>query len=153
MQFRVESFLNSYLPAGTKRVDAILTVTADAGGGAVAAARTQAVVGLIIDISGSMQGERINSVKHATRKVIELLDPNSYFFVVAFSDRPTSVFPLAQATPQNKMLADAQVRRIEAGGGTRMSTGLMMARDEFLKMPQALHYALFLTDGKNSDDD
>ena len=74
MQFRVESFLNSYLPAGTRRVDAILTVTADAGDGAAAAARTRAVVGLIIDISGSMQGERINAVKHATRKVIELLD-------------------------------------------------------------------------------
>ena len=153
MQFRVENFLNSYLPSGTKRVDAILTVTAEAGVGRPVAVRTRAVVGLIIDISGSMQGERMNSVKHATRKVIELLGDDTYFFVVAFSDHPVKVFPLAQATAQNKMLADAQVRRVEAGGGTRMSTGLMMAHDEFLKMPDALHYGLFLTDGKNNDDD
>lgn len=153
MQFRVENFLNSYLPAGTKRVDAILTVTATGASEGAAAVRTRAVIGLIIDISGSMQGDRINSVKYATRKVIELLDENAYFFVAAFSDRAVSVFPLAQATPQNKMLADAQVRRVEAGGGTRMSTGLLMARGEFLKMPDALHYALFLTDGKNSEED
>jgi uncharacterized protein YegL len=156
MQFRIESFLNSYLPTGTRRVDAILTVTADngsGGGGAPVAAQARAVVGLIIDISGSMQGDRINSVKYATRKVIELLDPNAFFFVTAFSDRAVSVFPLAQATPQNKQIADAQVRRVEAGGGTRMSTGLMMALSEFQKMPGALHYALFLTDGKNNEED
>ena len=153
MQFRVENFLNSYLPAGTRRVDAILTVTAEGGSDGVAPVRTRAVVGLIIDISGSMQGERINSVKHATRKVIELLDENTFFFVVAFSDHSSKVFPLAQATQQNKLLADAQVRRVEAGGGTRMSTGLLTARDEFLKMPDALHYALFLTDGKNNEED
>ncbi len=155
MQFRMESFLNSYLPAGTRRVDAILTVTAETGasGSSAVASHARAIVGLIIDVSGSMQGERMNSVKYATRKVIELLEESVYFFVVAFSDHAVSVFPLAQATLSNKQLADAQVRRVEAGGGTRMSTGLTMAHNEFLKMPDALHYALFLTDGKNNEED
>lgn len=150
MQFRMESFLNSYLPSGTQRVDAILTVTAE---GDATTVRAQTVVGLIIDRSGSMQGERMTSVKHATRKMIDLLDENTFFFVVAFSDHAAAVFPLAQATPENKMIADAQVRRVEAGGGTRMSTALALARDEFLKMPGALHYGLFLTDGKNNEED
>lgn len=150
MQFRLEDFLNSYLPAGTRRVDAIVTVTAEGDSTTV---RSQTVVGLILDKSGSMQGDRMNAVKHATRKMIELLDESVYFFVIAFADQAVSVFPLAQATPENKMAADAQVRRIEAGGGTRMSTALTLARDEFLKMPTALHYGLFLTDGKNNEED
>jgi hypothetical protein len=126
-------------------------VTAEGGG--TVAARPKAVVGLIIDVSGSMNGARIDAVKHATRKAIDLLDENTSFFVVAFSDHVQVVFNLMPATPNNKALAEAQVQRLEAGGGTRMSAGLMTARDLFLKMPDAIHYALFLTDGKNSDND
>jgi hypothetical protein len=151
MQFKVETFFNPYLPAGTNRIDAVLTVTADGAG--ATAARARAVVGLIIDTSGSMTGARMDSVKHATRKAIELLDENTQFFVVQFTDHPTLVCPLAAATAANKSLADSQVRRLEAGGGTRMSSGLMMAREQFLKAPDAIHYALFLTDGKNADQD
>lgn len=151
MQFKVETFFNPYLPAGTNRIDAILTVTADGAG--AAAMRARAVVGLIIDTSGSMTGARMDSVKHATRKAIELLDESTQFFVVQFTDHPTLVCPLAYATPANKSVADSQVRRLEAGGGTRMSSGLMMAREQFLRAPDAIHYALFLTDGKNADQD
>src|SRR5579862_8541727 len=151
MQFKVETYFNPYLPAGTNRIDAILTVSAEGAG--ATATRARAVVGLIIDTSGSMTGARMDSVKHATRKAIELLDDTTQFFVVQFTDHPTLVCPLAPATSANKALADAQVRRLEAGGGTRMSSGLMMAREQFLKAPGSIHYALFLTDGKNADQD
>lgn len=146
MTFHVETFFNPYLPAGTNRVDAVVTVTADGEG---PAAKSDAVAGLILDTSGSMQGERIEAVKYATRKAIELIDPTASFFVVRFADRASLVTSLALATPDNKALADAQVRRIEAGGTTKMSTGLGLALNEFARMPSAIHYALFLTDGKN----
>ena len=63
------------------------------------------------------------------------------------------VYALAQATPLNKQLAQAQVQRLEAGGSTLMSAGLKLAQQEFQKMPGAIHYGLFLTDGKNNDYD
>ena len=65
-------------------MDAILTVAAQGGGAVVT--RPQAVVGLILDTSGSMGGKRMDAVKHATRKAIELLEENHWFFVVAFAD-------------------------------------------------------------------
>ena len=150
MQFRVETFFNPYLPAGTNRVDAVVTVTAD---GESAAVRTNAVVGLILDTSGSMSGERMEAVKYATRKAIALIDESASFFVVRFADRSSVVSGLAPATPENKALADAAVRRLEAGGTTKMSTGLSAALSEFVKQPNAIHYALFLTDGKNDAPD
>lgn len=152
MQFNVETYQNPYLPAGATRVDAIVTVTAE-GGAAESAAKSKAVVGLILDTSGSMQGDRILAAKHATRKAIELLDESAWFFVVQFSDHVNMVSGLAQATTAGKAAADARVRSLEAGGGTRMSVGLLLAREEFRKMPDAIHYALFLTDGKNADAD
>jgi uncharacterized protein YegL len=150
MDFKVDTYFNPYLSVGTNRLDAILTVAAQGTG---APTRSQAVIGLILDTSGSMAGQRISAVKYATRKAIELLDDNNWFFVVAFADRALTVFGLAQATAANKALAQAQVQRLEAGGSTLMSAGLKSAQQEFLKMPEAIHYALFLTDGKNNDYD
>ncbi len=152
MDFKLEAFQNPYLPAGTNRVDAILTVTAS-GDGTIGAAKTGGVVGFVLDTSGSMQGERIESVIHATRQAIGLLDERTWFFVVGFADNAGVIFGLAQATPANKALADAQVKRILAGGTTRMSAGLELARQQFQQSPNAIHYVLFLTDGKNNDND
>jgi len=162
MQFRVETYTNPYLAAGATRVDAVITVTATDGVGLAAsgvaavsapADRHDAVVGIIVDVSGSMQGDRIIAARQAVRKAIELLDPNVSFFVVAFSSRVYLVAPLRQATPDAKAYADSQVQRLEAGGQTFMSLALNAAREQFLQRPGALHYALFLTDGKNIDDD
>ena len=65
MQFQVDTFFNPYLPAGTNRTDAVVTITAQGEG---TATPSGGVVGLILDVSGSMQGDRMSAVKHATRK-------------------------------------------------------------------------------------
>ncbi len=152
MQFKLDAFLNPYLSAGANRVDAILTIQAS-GNSSTSPSRHTAAVGLILDTSGSMEGNRILSVKHATRKAIEMLDSDTWFFVAAFSDHATLISPLMQASMSNKLAADQRVERLEARGGTRMSTGLNMAKTEFRKIPNAIHYGLFLTDGKNHPDD
>lgn len=125
MQFKMEAFHNPYLTVGVQRVDAILTLTAE--GTAVNASTS--LVGLIVDTSGSMEGDRINAVKFATRKVIQLLPPETWFFLVGFSDSPHLIYPPSPATDAHKAAADAQVRRIEAGGRTCMSRALLMARE------------------------
>lgn len=149
MQFKLDSFLNSYLPAGATRVDAIINVTADGA----ATARSGSVIGLILDMSGSMEGARMASAKHAAQRAIELLDQTVAFFVVAFSDRAGIVSDIAIASPANKAAAIARIQQIEARGGTRMSAGLMLAYNQFARAANTIQYALFLTDGKNHPDD
>ena len=149
MTFTLEAYYNPYLSLGTNRVDAILTVTSS---GAMVSGG-EAVVGLILDTSGSMGGERIEAVKEAACQAISLLGDDNWFFIVGFSNRVETIAPLAQATAQNRAAATQRVRRISAGGGTCMSLGLQLARDIFEQRPDAGHQALFLTDGKNNDED
>ena len=154
MQFKVEAFHNPYLPPDTRRVDAIVTVNAQDDGtmtrGRAGRTSTEA---LILDVSGSMQGERLISVKNAARKAIELLDEDTLFFVIAFNHEAGLVYPLTRATPTNKHTAAEAVKRLVAGGSTRLSSGLALARQEFGKAPNTIRHALFLTDGKNAPED
>ena len=69
MGFKLEAFQNRHLAPGQRRVDAILSITADpslkAGG--------ELVIGFIIDKSGSMAGSRIEAVTQSVVRAIAIL--------------------------------------------------------------------------------
>jgi hypothetical protein len=145
MSFKVEAFQNRHLAPGTTRVDAILSVTADAD----LKATGELVVGFILDKSGSMSGARMDSVTRAVVRAIELLDERARFFVVAFDGNAYVVSREARATLEAKRHAADVVTQLKAQGGTAMSTGLRAARTLFERIPDAIRRAVFLTDGKN----
>jgi Mg-chelatase subunit ChlD len=149
MPFKLEAFQNRYLPAGKGRVDAILTVTADA---VAQASGGPLVVGFIVDKSGSMATDRIGAVRQAVTTAIGMLPEEVWFFVVAFDSTAQVVVPEMQATPQNREGATRAISRLTAGGGTAMSTGLATARAIFERAPNAIRQAIFLTDGKNESE-
>ena len=145
MSFKVEAFQNRHLTPGTTRVDAIISVTADAD----LKATGELVVGFILDKSGSMSGARMESVAQAVVRAIALLDERARFFVVAFDGNGYVVSREARATPEAKRYAAEVVTQLKAQGGTAMSTGLRAARTLFERIPDAIRRAVFLTDGKN----
>ncbi len=145
MSFKVEAFQNRHLAPGTTRVDAIVSVTADAN----LKATGELVVGFILDKSGSMSGARMASVSQAVARAIELLDERALFFVVAFDGNAYVVSREARATPEAKRYAAQMITQLQAQGGTAMSAGLHAARTLFERMPNAIRRAVFLTDGKN----
>jgi hypothetical protein len=149
MAFKLEAFQNKYLPLGKTRVDAILTVTADAQ---VTSAAGPLVIGFIVDKSGSMAVDRIQAVKHAVGTAIGMLPESAWFFVVAFDSTAQIVVRESQGTAENKTLAWQTIERLTAGGGTAMSTGLGAARSIFERAPNAIRQAVFLTDGKNESE-
>ena len=150
--FNAEVFQNPYLPQGARDVNAIMTITTSADGGAVAQ-HSQRLFGIICDVSGSMGGAKMIAAKDAIVKIIELLPTDAAFFVVTGSSRSKLLIPLVNAIPENKLRAITQVKEIAAGGGTLMSTWLHTALGEFTKMPQAICQALLLTDGQNDPND
>jgi hypothetical protein len=150
MAFKLEAFQNKYLPPGKSRVDAILTVTADAS--VQSSAAGPLVIGFIIDKSGSMAVDRIKAVKQAVGTGIAMLPATAWFFVVAFDSDAQVVVNAVEASPANRMAATQAIERINAGGGTAMSTGLAAARSIFERAPNAIRQAIFLTDGKNESE-
>jgi len=96
-----------------------------------------------------MANGRIEAVHGAVAKAISMLKDGTWFFVVAFDGNAYVIVRETQASPESKRWAAAQVAQVQAAGGTAMSTGLRAARAIFERAPNAIHQAVFLTDGKN----
>lgn len=156
MAFTLEAFQNRHLALGETRVHAVVTLTAaspSSGPPSPPPAKgAQRMVGFVLDKSGSMVGERLVAVTRATIDAIEMLPADAWFFVVAFDAGAHLVVGEGPATPQRKMEAAQKLLGMRAFGGTAMSVGLMAARSLFVRKPNALRQAIFLTDGKNESE-
>jgi hypothetical protein len=150
MQFKIETFLNSYLPVGSTRVDAVFSISAAVPQKVESVRR---VLGLICDISGSMEGYKIGATLHAMRIAIDQMDEDAEVFIVTFSNEANLVLDLTRMTADGKRVAQEAIATIECGGGTVMSKALKIARERFVKRPGSVRQAIVLTDGRNDDTD
>lgn len=106
---------------------------------------------LVIDKSGSMDGDKIEMAKSAARSAAELLGNRDQVAVVAF-DGETYVISEMQSASNKAKISD-EIGRIEAGGGTTMYPAMEMA-NEILSATQAkLKHVILLTDGISSPGD
>ncbi len=153
-QFKAEVFQNAYLPEGSKEVHAIMTISVEGNvDAAMATSTNERLFGIICDVSGSMQGYKIQAAKQAMGKLVELLPDDAHFFIVTGSYAAHLIVPLMQATAENKAQAQRLIRSIEADGGTVISTWLAAAHSQFQRMPKAIRNAVLLTDGQNDRSD
>ena len=157
-QFNAQVYQNAYLPEGSQEVNAIMTITTDVESGgdtfqALVASGAPRVFGIICDTSGSMEGVKIQSAKQAIAKLIELLPPDAYFFIVTGSSQATLLSGLTLATDSAKNMALASLRMVTANRSTAISTWLNLALQQFKLMPGAIAQALLLTDGQNDSSD
>ena len=109
---------------------------------------------LVLDRSTSMQGSRLDQVKNAVLKVIDSLQPNDIFSVIAFSDRP-EVIVSAQSAQGERTIARAKVSTLNAHGSTEILQGLLCGLTEMhphLNSTTANHLIL-LTDGRTYGDE
>jgi Ca-activated chloride channel family protein len=99
---------------------------------------------LVLDTSGSMEGQKLDQAKGAARFVLERLNPEDRFNIVAFSTGVTKFASRWQIASARRE-AIRFVNDLSAGGGTNidraLSEALTMARGE---RPE---FVLFLTDG------
>ena len=87
--FTVEVDHNPYLAPGAGRVDAVVTVTAT---GAVDA-QSDALEIVVVDVSGSMSGDKIEAARRATAAAIAELRDGVAFAVIAGDHRVRQVYP------------------------------------------------------------
>jgi Ca-activated chloride channel homolog len=108
---------------------------------------------LVLDKSGSMQGQKIENLRTAAKLVVERLGPDDTLSIVAFSDRK---YLIAENQPvTDKEALKKKIDRIRDGGGTAISGGMAQGLAELEKSLSAdrVSRMLLLTDGQTFGDE
>lgn len=143
---------SAYVHRGTGETDgyfALSLATADVNTGAVASKD----VTIVIDRSGSMNGEPLANAKAAAVDVIRRLPSGDRVNVVAFSDEVDPLFRAPMALDEdNRNRAIGFVQRLHEGGGTDIALALETAiksQDPKQGRPRVV---VFMTDGQSDVD-
>ena len=105
-------------------------------------------VQFIVDVSGSMYGERMRAAKAALVLALDTLNAGDHFNIVTFNHEARSLW--AQARPADAAHRSEARRFIEglkADGGTAMLPALERAFAQSPSEPGALSQFVFITDG------
>ncbi len=101
---------------------------------------------VVIDRSGSMQGQKLEAAKESARATAEALSPSDLLAVVAFdSEAQTYVRPQRAA---NKMRISAEISRLQSGGGTNIHPGLKQAFELLEGLNAKVKHVILLSDGE-----
>jgi Ca-activated chloride channel family protein len=124
--------------------------------------RPQVQIGLVIDTSGSMDGQihgalsqkKIDLVKAAATNVVNQLQNGDAICLIAFSDRVQILVPATVVTADRNRMLNA-IRNLRADGGTLMGDGIAAAQQQFFALPaqSAVRKIVVLTDGQTNDED
>jgi Ca-activated chloride channel family protein len=105
---------------------------------------------IVIDRSGSMEGEPLANAKAAAAKLVEQLDEADAFTVVTYSSGDETVVPMTRATDSNKALARDAIARIWDDGNTCISCGIGRGANELGTTPirGGLRRMVLISDGQ-----
>ncbi len=105
-------------------------------------------VTFIMDISGSMRGDKIIQARNTLTKCVEILNPGDKFEVITFGTEAYQLFGKRMIADEiNKKKAFAFIDKIEALGGTNMDDAFRLAFTEKVD-PLRPSNIIFITDGK-----
>jgi Ca-activated chloride channel homolog len=105
-----------------------LLIEINASTPATATTRPAATVEIVLDRSGSMQGDRLEGAKVAIARLIDRLDPTDNFGLVTFDHEVQVVVPAGPLT--DKAAAKHAVSRLQSGGMTDLSAGYVRGLQE-----------------------
>lgn len=117
----------------------------------VGATRPAICIGLCIDISGSMQGPKLDYAKKSAIKVVEHLKAGDYCGVVAFESEVHVTMAPVMITPENKEKLKRAIQGLTTKGSTNFAGGMLKTLElmQNLDLPaNVLHRAVMLTDGQ-----
>ena len=132
------------LSSGVTRDHVLVQVRAGEQG---AARRMPLNLCLVIDRSGSMDGEPLEYVKRACGYVVDLLEPTDILSIVTFESQVDVLMPARRVV--NRQLIKEHVNRIEPGNTTNLYDGLVAGYRQVQSAvaPGYLSRVLILSDG------
>ncbi|MBN1685034.1 MAG: VWA domain-containing protein, partial [Spirochaetales bacterium] len=109
--------------------------------------RTPVNVAIVLDRSGSMDGEKIVQAREAAKMAVELLGPRDIASIVTYSDTVTVLVPATRVTDRRYIMD--KIDSIFADGSTALFAGVSKGADEILKFfdAQKVNRVILLSDG------
>jgi Ca-activated chloride channel family protein len=139
------------VPAGTPSVRYLhVLISAPQLPKAAGVERTPVDVSLVLDRSGSMDGNKLAMAREAVTHAIRLLKPADHLGVVCYDEQVTTVLERTPATPEAKALATRRLKSVDARGSTDLHGGWLRGAELAREKEAAgdrLSKVLVLTDG------
>ena len=115
-----------------------------------ATARPPMSLHVVLDVSNSMAGDSIVSARRAAQELVERLQPNDHFSLVAFGANAAVRVPEGLVGPRKQEILDT-IANLQLEGGTNISAGLDLGYAEAARGPQAPEWVklvMLLSDGR-----
>ncbi len=106
-------------------------------------------IALVIDKSGSMNGQKMELAKDAAIATAEMLGAEDYISVVGFDSQPTRVVRMQSAANRIRIVRD--IGRLTARGGTAIFPALDMAYQDLVVTRARIKHVILLTDGQTQE--
>ena len=107
---------------------------------------------LVLDHSGSMKGQPMETVRQAALSLLERLQPQDRISVIAFDHRAKVIVPNQLATDLTGI--SSRIQSLRTDGGTAIDEGLKLGMAEVAKGKKGTVSQIFLlTDGENEHGD
>lgn len=90
---------------------------------------------IVLDRSGSMQGQKISDARQAVIRLIDRLTAGDRLSLVTYSNGVNAIFPLVSMDESHRRQVKAAVQRIYAGGGTNLGGGLQRGIQTLMQTP------------------
>ena len=81
----------------------------------------------VIDISGSMKGQKLNHIKLSLKSIISFMNPKDRLCIILFNDDANVYLDLNFMTEETKKKYLEKIEKINAKGGTNILSGLKKA--------------------------
>lgn len=108
----------------------------------------------VADVSGSMDGEPLNSLKESLISSSSYIGSENYIGLVSYSDDVTINLPIAQFDATQRAYFAGEVKNLNASGGTATYDAVLVAskmlEDYAAKLPDAKLMLFVLTDGQQN---
>ncbi len=105
----------------------------------------------VTDISGSMNGTRIKSLKNSLLNTMQYIDSSSYIGLVSYSDKVYINLPIAQFDNKQRAYFSGAVKDLDVGGQTAtydaVLVGMQMLIEKSKEVPDANMMLFVLSDG------
>ncbi len=110
--------------------------------------KQSSAVAIVMDRSGSMAGEKLETAKSAAVAAAELLGRNDSLGVYAFDSEAHVVVPMTRLTSMSSVAG--QIAALASGGGTNLEPAFRQAREALQRVRAKIRHMIILTDGQTS---